>query len=98
MPKIKKKAKALMQPEDEIKSMAHHTSEFYQVYRKQFNVAIAAIVGLGSVAGSAIEQAYRGVPRHLPPRSSDAPLHCPCLPRSPKSAAVSTRCAMCASY
>ena len=44
MPKIKKKAKALMQPEDEIKSIAHHLSEYYQVYQKQFNVAIAAIV------------------------------------------------------
>jgi tetratricopeptide (TPR) repeat protein len=44
MPKIKKKAKALMQPEDEIKSIAHHASEYYQVYQKQFNVAIAVIV------------------------------------------------------
>jgi tetratricopeptide (TPR) repeat protein len=44
MPKIKKKAKALMQPEDEIKSMAHHASGYYQAYQKQFNVAIAAVV------------------------------------------------------
>jgi tetratricopeptide (TPR) repeat protein len=44
MQKIKKKAKALMQPEDEIKSIAHNASEYYQVYRKQFNVAIAVIV------------------------------------------------------
>jgi len=44
MPKIKKKAKSLMQPEDEIKSIAHHASEYYQVYQKQFNVAIVAIV------------------------------------------------------
>jgi tetratricopeptide (TPR) repeat protein len=44
MPKIKKKAKALMQPEDEIKSMAHHVSDYYQVYQKQFNLAIMVIV------------------------------------------------------
>lgn len=44
MPKIKKKAKALMQPEDEIKSMAHHASEYYQAYQKQFTIAIAAVV------------------------------------------------------
>ena len=44
MQKIKKKAKALMQPEDEIKSMAHTVSDYYQVYRKQFNLAITVIV------------------------------------------------------
>lgn len=44
MPKIKKKAKALMQPEDEIKSIAHNVSDYYQVYQKQFNLAIAVIV------------------------------------------------------
>lgn len=44
MPKIKKKAKSLMQTEAEIKSIAHHASEYYQVYQKQFNLAIAAVV------------------------------------------------------
>jgi tetratricopeptide (TPR) repeat protein len=44
MPKIKKKAKALMQPEDEIRSIAHNVSDYYQVYQKQFNVAITVIV------------------------------------------------------
>ena len=44
MPKIKKKAKALMQPQDEIKSMAHNVSDYYQVYQKQFNLAIMVIV------------------------------------------------------
>jgi len=50
MPKIKKKAKALMQPEDEIKSIVHHTSDFYQVYRKQFNLAMSVIVLVLAVA------------------------------------------------
>ncbi|MEK6743663.1 MAG: tetratricopeptide repeat protein [Nitrospirota bacterium] len=50
MPKIKKKAKSLMQPEDEIKSMAHHASEYYQVYQKQFTMAIVAIVLVLAVA------------------------------------------------
>jgi tetratricopeptide (TPR) repeat protein len=44
MPKIKKKTKALMQPEDEIRSIAHNVSDYYQVYRKQFNLAVAMIV------------------------------------------------------
>lgn len=44
MPKIKKKAKSLMQPEDEIKSIAHNVSDYYQIYQKQFNLAIAVIV------------------------------------------------------
>lgn len=44
MPKIKKKAKSLMQPQDEIKSMAHNVSDYYQIYQKQFNLAITVIV------------------------------------------------------
>ncbi len=44
MPKIKKKAKALMQPEDEIKSIVHNVSDYYQAYQKQFNLAITVIV------------------------------------------------------
>ena len=44
MPKIKKKMKAQMQSEDEIRSMAHNVSHYYQVYQKQFNAAIAVIV------------------------------------------------------
>jgi len=44
MPKIKKKAKALMQQDAEIKSIAHNISDYYQVYRKQFSLALAAIV------------------------------------------------------
>lgn len=44
MPKIKKKTKALMQPEDEIRSMAHNMSDRYHVYQKQFNIAITVIV------------------------------------------------------
>jgi tetratricopeptide (TPR) repeat protein len=44
MPKIKKKAKALMQPEDEIRSIAHNVTDYYQVYQKQFNLAAAVIV------------------------------------------------------
>ena len=44
MPKIKKKAKSLMQTEDEIKSIAHNVSDYVHVYRKQFTAAIAVIV------------------------------------------------------
>lgn len=44
MPKIKKKSKTLMQPQDEIKSIAHNVFDSYQVYQKRFNVAIAVIV------------------------------------------------------
>jgi tetratricopeptide (TPR) repeat protein len=44
MPKIKKKAKSLMQTEDEIKSMAHNVSDYYHAYQKQFTAAIAVIV------------------------------------------------------
>ena len=34
MPKIKKKAKSLMQTEDEIKNMAHNVSDYYHTYQK----------------------------------------------------------------
>jgi len=44
MPKIKKKAKSLMQPEDEIKSIAHTVVEYFHAYQKQFTAVIAAIV------------------------------------------------------
>lgn len=44
MPKIKKKAKSLMQTEEEIKSIAHNVSDYLHVYQKQFSIAIAVIV------------------------------------------------------
>jgi len=44
MPKIKKKAKSLMQTEDEIKSIAHNVFDYYRSYQKQFSIALAVIV------------------------------------------------------
>ena len=44
MPKIKKKAKSLMQTEEEIKSMAHDVSDYVHVYQKQFTIAVAVVV------------------------------------------------------
>jgi tetratricopeptide (TPR) repeat protein len=44
MAKIKKKiTKTMLSPEEEIKSITHTVSEYYQVYRKQANMAVALI-------------------------------------------------------
>jgi len=50
MQKIKKKIKTQMQPEDEIRSIAHNVSDYYQAYRKPFNLAIGVVVLVLAVA------------------------------------------------
>jgi len=58
MAKIKKKTtKTIMSPEEEIRSISHSVTDYYQAYRQPFNVAVAviALVLIGAVVYSFVK-------------------------------------------